>query len=53
MTQQTFRQIIYLYKFCNMLSILNKLILQKKMQNYVTNNVYLHIKVELQQQQNN
>ena len=37
---------LYLYtliigdKFCNMLSILNKLTLQKKLQNPVTNNVF-------------
>ena len=33
-----------------MLSMLHKLILQKKMQNYVPNNVYLDTKVEPQQQ---
>jgi len=38
---------LYLYiliighKFCNRLSILNKLTLQKKLQNVVTNNVFM------------
>ena len=46
---------LYLYtltighKSCNMLNILNKLTLQKELQNFVTNNVFLDKK---QQQQN-
>jgi len=50
---------LYLYtlsigqKSCNMLSILlNKITLQKEMQNFVTNNVLLEQKVKTQQQQN-
>ena len=49
---------LYLYtliighKYCNMLSILNKLTLQKEKQNVVTNNVFLDKKVKTQQQQN-
>jgi len=35
-----------------MLSLLNKLTLQKKLQNCVTNNVFLDKKVKAQQQQN-
>ena len=35
-----------------MLSILNKLILQKKLQTFVINNVFLNKKVKTQQQQN-
>jgi len=35
-----------------MLSILNKLTLQKKLQNVVKNNVFLDRKVKTQQQQN-
>jgi len=37
---------------CKMLSILNKLTVQKKFQNCVTNNVFLNKKVNTQQQQN-
>jgi len=46
---------LYLYtliighKSCNMLSILNKLILQKKLQNFVTTNVFGTKKVKTQQ----
>jgi len=40
------------YKSCNMLSILNKLILQKELQNFVTNNVF-GPKVKTQQQNKN
>jgi len=50
---------LYLYtlkiglKSFNMLSILHKLTLQKKLQNFVTNNVcFLYRKVTTQQQQN-
>ena len=32
--------LIFGYKYCNMLSILNKLTLQKELQNCVTNNVF-------------
>jgi len=34
------------HKSCNMLSILNKLTLQKKLQNFVTNNVFFNKKVK-------
>ena len=40
------------HKYCNMLSILNKLTLQKKLQNVVTNNVFLDKKVKTQQNKN-
>ena len=40
------------HKFCNMLSITNKLTLQKKLHNFVTNNVFLDTKEKSQQQQN-
>ena len=40
------------HTFCNMLSILNELTLQKKFQNFVTNNVFLTKKVKTAQQQN-
>jgi len=40
------------HKSCNMLSILNVLTLQKKLQNFVTNNVFMDKKVNTQQQQN-
>jgi len=50
---------LYLYiliirqKSCNMLSILNKLTLQKKLQTFVINNVFFNNKkVKTQQQQN-
>ena len=49
---------LYLYallighKYCNMLSILNKLTLQKILQIFGTNNVVLDKKVKTQQQQN-
>ena len=49
---------LYLYtliighKSCNMLSILNKLILLKELQTFVINNVFLDQKVKTQQQQN-
>jgi len=47
---------LYLYtlrighKLCNMLSILNKLTLQKELQTFVTNNVFFDKKVKTQQQ---
>jgi len=47
---------LYLYtliighKSCNMLSIHNKLALQNKLQNLVTNNVFLEKKVKTQPQ---
>jgi len=44
--------IIIGYKSCNMLSILNKLTLQKKLQTFITNNVFLTKKVKTQQKQN-
>jgi len=34
------------YKSCKMLSLLNKLTLQKELQNFVTNNVFLDKKVK-------
>jgi len=40
------------HKSCNMLSILDKLILQKKLQNFVTNNEFWDKQVKTQQQQN-
>jgi len=46
---------LYLYtliighKSCNMLSILNKIIVQKKLQNFVTHNVFLDKKVKTHQ----
>jgi len=40
------------HKYCNMLSIINKLILQEKLQTFVMNNVFLDKKVKTQQQQN-
>jgi len=40
------------HKSCNILSILNKLSLQKKLQTYVTNNVFWTKKVKTQQQNN-
>jgi len=49
---------LYLYNLfighesCNVLSILNKLKLQKKLQNVMTNNVFLDKKVKTQQKQN-
>ena len=49
---------LYLYtliighKSSNMLSILNKLILEKELQTFVINNVLLDKKVKTQQQQN-
>ena len=49
---------LYLYtliighKYCNMLSILNKLTLYKDLQTFVTNNVFLDKKVKTQEQQN-
>ena len=52
-TQQTLKMLgLYLYtliighKSCNMLSILNKLTLQKKLQTFVINNVFLNKKVK-------
>jgi len=33
--------LIISHKFCNMLSILNKLTLQKDLQNFVTNSVFM------------
>ena len=48
---------LYLYtliigqKSCNMLSILNKLTLQKELQNFVTNNVLLGQKVKTHKKQ--
>ena len=44
--------LIISHKSCKMLSILNKLILQKNLQNIVTNNVFMDKKVKTQQQQN-
>jgi len=41
------------HKSCNMLSILNKLILQKKLQKCETNNVFWDKQVKTQQQQKN
>jgi len=38
--------IIIGHKSCNMLSILNKLTLQKKLENFVTNNVFFDKKVK-------
>jgi len=38
--------IIIGHKSCNMLSILNKLTLQKELQNFVTNNVFLDKKLK-------
>jgi len=49
---------LYLYiliighKFCNILSILNKIKLLKELQTFVTNNVFFDKKVKAQQQQN-
>ena len=49
---------LYLYtlktghKSCNMLNILNKLTLQKELQYFVTNGVFLDNEVETQQQHN-
>jgi len=49
---------LYLYTLiighnsCNIISILNELPLQKKLHNFVTNNVFLDKEVETQQQQN-
>ena len=49
---------LYLYtpiighKSCNVLSVLNKFTLQKKLHFFVTNNVFLDKKVKTQQQQN-
>jgi len=42
----------YNHKSYNVFRILNKLTLQKKLQNFVTNNVFLDIKVKTEQQQN-
>jgi len=45
---------LYLYthlidhKYCNMLSILNKLTLQKKLQNFVTENLFMDKEVKTQ-----
>ena len=47
-----FYTLIIGHKLCNMLRILNKLILQRRLQNFVTNNVFLEKKVKTQQQQN-
>jgi len=44
--------LIISHKFGNMLSILNKLTLQKELQTFVTNNVFLDKKGKTQQQQN-
>jgi len=44
--------LIIVHKSCNMLSILNKLTLQKKKSIFWTNNVFLDKKVKTQQQQN-
>jgi len=44
--------LIISHKSCKMLSILNKLILQKNLQNIVTNNVFKKQKGKTQQQQN-
>jgi len=44
--------LIISHKSCIMLSILNKLILQKTLQNIVTNNVFMDKKIKTQQQQN-
>jgi len=41
------------HTFCNMLSIINELILHKKLQIFVTNNVYWTNKVKTQQQNKN
>ena len=41
------------HTFCNMLSIINELILQKKLPIFVTNNVYWTNKVKTQQQNKN
>jgi len=40
------------HKSCNVLSILNKLALNKKLQNFETNNVFLEKKSTTQRQQN-
>jgi len=40
------------HKFCNMLSILNNLALQKELQIFVTNNVFFGQNLKTQQQQN-
>ena len=40
------------HKSCNMLSILYKLSLQKGLERFLTNNVFLDIKEKTQQQQN-
>jgi len=40
------------HKSCNMLSILNNLTLQKELQIFVTNNVFLDKKQKTQQQEN-
>jgi len=40
------------HKSCYMLSILNKLTLQKELQTFVTNNVFLDKQVKTKQQQN-
>jgi len=47
-----FHTLIIGHKSGYMLGILNKLILQKKLQNVVTNNLFLAKKVKTQQQQN-
>ena len=39
------------HKSCNMLSMLNKLTLQKKLHFFVTDNVFVNKKVKTQQQQ--
>jgi len=40
------------HTFCNMLSMLNKLTLNKELQTLVTNNVFLDIKLKTQPQKN-
>ena len=40
------------HKSCNMLSIINRLTLQKELQSFVTNNVFFDKKIKTQQQQN-
>jgi len=42
---------LYPYNQSHILRILNKLILQRKLQNFVTNNVFLDNKIKTQQQQ--